>query len=96
MGDTTIKVKVTADDGVVTRTYTLTVTRETPSTDLSALSVGGESVAGFDAETTSYQFGVASAVTQVTVAGVAPRRPPPRWTTAVRTPTAGPTDTRWI
>ena len=43
------------------------------STDasLSALSVGGESVAGFDAETTSYQFGVANTVTQVTVAGVA-------------------------
>ena len=71
VGDNTIKVKVTADDGVVTRTYTLTVTREPPSTDLSALSVDGESVAGFDAETTSYQFGVASTVTQVTVAGVA-------------------------
>ncbi len=71
VGDTTIKAKVTADDGVVTRTYTLTVTRETPNTDLSALSVGGESVAGFDAETTSYQFGVPSTVTQVTVAGVA-------------------------
>ena len=59
VGDKTIKVKVTADDGVVTRTYTMTVTREAPSTDLSALSVGGKSVAGFDAETTSYQFGVA-------------------------------------
>ena len=28
---------------------------QAPSTDLSALSVGGVSVAGFDAETTSYQ-----------------------------------------
>ena len=71
VGDKTIKVKVTADDGVVTRTYTMTVTREPPSTDLSALSVGGKSVAGFDAETTSYQFGVVSTETQVTVAGVA-------------------------
>ena len=71
VGDMTIKVKVTADDGVVTRTYTLVVTREAPSTDLSALSVGGKSVAGFDAETTSYQFGVANLVTRVTVAGVA-------------------------
>ncbi len=71
VGDMTIKVKVTADDGVVTRTYTMTVTREAPSTDLSALSVGGKSVAGFDAETTSYQFGVDNLVTQVTVAGVA-------------------------
>ena len=71
VGDKTIKVKVTADDGVVTRTYTMTVTREPLSTDLSALSVGGKSVAGFDAETTSYQFGVVSTVTQVTVAGVA-------------------------
>ena len=71
VGDMTIKVKVTAEDGVVTRTYTMTVTREEPSTDLSALSVGGKSVAGFDAETTSYQFGVANLVTRVTVAGVA-------------------------
>ena len=71
VGDMTIKVKVTADDGVVTRTYTMTVTREAPSTDLSALSVGGKSVAGFGAETTSYQFGVASTAAQVTVAGVA-------------------------
>ena len=70
VGDKTIKVKVTADDGVVTRTYTLVVTREAPSTDLSALSVGGKSVAGFAAETTSYQFGVDNLVTQVTVAGV--------------------------
>ena len=71
VGDMTIKVKVTADDRVVTRTYTMTVTREAPSTDLSALSVGGKSVAGFDAETTSYQFGVVSTAAQVTVAGVA-------------------------
>ena len=39
--------------------------------NLSALSVGGESVAGFDAETTTYQHGVASTVSRVTVAGVA-------------------------
>ena len=71
VGETTIKVKVTADDGVVTRTYTMTVTREPLSTDLSALSVGGESVAGFDAETTSYEFGVAGTVTQVTITGLA-------------------------
>ncbi|WP_423918595.1 cadherin-like beta sandwich domain-containing protein [Candidatus Poriferisodalis sp.] len=71
VGDNTIKVKVTADDGVVTRTSTMIVTREPLSTDLSALSVDGKSVAGFDADTTSYQFGVANTVTQVTVAGVA-------------------------
>ena len=70
VGDKTITVKVTADDGVVTRTYTLVVTREAPSTDLSALSVGGKSVAGFAAATTSYQFGVVSTAAQVTVAGV--------------------------
>ena len=44
---------------------------ESTDANLSALSVGGESVAGFDAETTSYQFGVANTVSRVTVAGVA-------------------------
>ena len=44
--------------------------RQATSTDatLSALTVDGTSVAGFDSETTSYQYGVASTVTQVTVA----------------------------
>ena len=70
VGENTIKVKVTADDGVVNRTYTMTVTREPRSTHLSALSVDGESVAGFDAETASYEFGVDNTVTQVTISGV--------------------------
>ena len=38
---------------------------------LTALTVDGESVAGFDPGTTSYEFGVASTVTRVTVMGVA-------------------------
>ena len=48
-----------------------TLRTEATDANLSALSVGGESVAGFDAETTSYQFGVANTVSRVTVAGVA-------------------------
>ena len=39
--------------------------------NLSALRVDGASVAGFDHVVTTYQFGVASSVTRVTVAGVA-------------------------
>ena len=63
---------VTATDGAWSGTAT-GMPQMAVSTDanLSALSVGGKSVAGFDAETTSYHFGVASTVTQATVAGVA-------------------------
>ena len=73
-GENTIKVKVTAGDGLTTRTYTLVVTRE-PSTDLSDLRVNGVSVPGFDSDVnyTPYgvQRGVAASVTQATIEGVA-------------------------
>ena len=81
LGENTIKIKVTAEDGLTTRTYTLVVTRDEPNTDLSDLRVNGVSVPGFDSDveyTSSrvdhdpgVQHGVAAAVTQATIEGVA-------------------------
>ena len=68
---------------------------ESTDANLSALSVGGESVAGFDAETTSYQFGVANTVSRVTVAGVAAAADATVAYSGADAD-AGPTDTRWI
>ena len=79
LGENTIKIKVTAEDGATTRTYTLVATRE-PNTDLSDLRVNGVGVPGFasDVEYTSFgmqhdpgvQHGVAAAVTQATIEAV--------------------------
>ena len=74
VGENTIKIKVTAEDGLTTRTYTLVVTRAGPNTDLSDLRVNGVSVPGFDSDvkykSSGVQRGVAASVAQATIEGV--------------------------
>ena len=69
VGSNTIGVRVTAEDGVTTRIYTVIVTREGLfSTDaaLSALSLSGVDFGTFDADTTQYTVRVLG-VTETTV-----------------------------
>ena len=71
-GDTVIKVKVTAEDGVATQTYTVTVNRATADATLSALVVNdGNSdltlTPTFASGTTDYAASVANTVAEVTV-----------------------------
>ena len=74
VGENTIKIKVTAEDGLTTRTYTLVVTRAGPNTDLSDLRVNGVSVPGFESDvkykSSGVQRGVAASVAQATIEGV--------------------------
>ena len=75
VGSNIIKVKVTAEDGTTTETYTVTVTRQAASTDarLSALALADASdnaVAlspAFTSATTSYTATVARSVSQIKV-----------------------------
>ncbi len=71
VGENTVKVRVTAADDATIRTYTVVVNRErSTAADLRELRVDGTSIAGFDAETDTYDFGVVNSTTRVTVLGV--------------------------
>ena len=72
VGDTAITFVVTAEDGS-TNTYTVTVNRRPASSDatLSALTVSPKDINGFLKNRTSYEVGVASTVTEATVAATA-------------------------
>ena len=69
VGENTVTVTVTAQDGTTTKAYTITINRAEAGTnaDLSDLTIGGTSVTGFAAATTSYTMNVAGTVNQVTV-----------------------------
>ena len=75
VGSNVITVRVVAEDGRTTQTYTVTVTRaasttpEPLSTDatLSALALSGVSLGTFASSTTSYTASVANSVTETTV-----------------------------
>ena len=70
VGSNVITIEVTAEDGSTTQTYTVTVTRDEPtSTDasLSALTLSGVAFGTFDSTTTSYSAQVANGVSQTTV-----------------------------
>jgi gliding motility-associated-like protein len=70
VGANPIDVKVTAQDGITIKTYTITVTRAAASTnaDLSALSSTAGAIApAFAAATTAYTASVTNATTSVTV-----------------------------
>ena len=74
VGNNDIKVKVTAENGTTTRTYTVTVTRGPASTDatLSALAVSpGTLSPEFSSEVTSYTASVGYPVSRVTVSATA-------------------------
>ena len=68
VGSNVITVEVTAED-TTTETYTVTVTRASPSTDaaLSALTLSGVTFGIFASGTTSYSAQVANSVTRTTV-----------------------------
>ena len=70
VGDTTITLEVTAQDGVTTRTYTVTITRAAASTDATLLGLvlsRGVLNETFAAGTTNYTADVSHRVTSVTV-----------------------------
>ena len=69
VGSNVITVEVTAEDGVTTRTYTVTVTRKAASTDahLSALTLSGIDFGTFSSDTTSYTAFVANSVSETIV-----------------------------
>ena len=69
-GSNVIAVEVTAEDGDITKTYTVTVTRAEPSPDdatLSALTLSGIDFGTFASGTASYTAEVESGVTETTV-----------------------------
>ena len=75
VGSNVITVEVTAEDGNTARTYTVTVTRASPTTpgqlssdaSLSSLTLSGIDFGTFDSTTTSYAAQVANSVTQTMV-----------------------------
>ena len=69
VGSNVITVVVTAEDGQTTKTYTITVTRATASTDatLSALTLSDINFGTFASGTTSYSATVANSVSRTTV-----------------------------
>ncbi|TXK80597.1 cadherin-like beta sandwich domain-containing protein, partial [Paenibacillus sp. N3.4] len=70
VGDNTITVTVTAQDGTTVKTYTVNVVRaKSSNADLSALTVDGTSVANFAAGTLEYTVNIPNATTSVTVTG---------------------------
>ena len=73
VGETTISVEVTAQDGLTTRTYMVTVTRAgSADAILSALSLSGVTLSpAFASGTTAYTASVANSVTETTVAATA-------------------------
>ena len=73
VGETTISVAVTAEDGETTQTYTVTVTRAASSNaSLSSLSLSGVTLSpAFASGTTAYTASVANSVTETTVAATA-------------------------
>ena len=73
VGETTISVVVTAQDGVTTRTYSVTVTRAgSEDATLSALSFSGVTLSpAFESGTTAYTASVGHGVTATTVTAMA-------------------------
>ena len=73
VGETTISVEVTAQDGLTTRTYMVTVTRAgSADAILSALSLSGVTLTpAFASGTTAYTASVAHGVTETTVTATA-------------------------
>ena len=71
VGRNPITIEVTAEDGNTTRTYTVSVTREEPSSSadasLSALTLSGMDFGTFASSTTSYTAQVSNSVTETTI-----------------------------
>ncbi|UKS25434.1 cadherin-like beta sandwich domain-containing protein [Paenibacillus sp. HWE-109] len=70
VGDNTVTVTVTAEDGTTKKVYTVTIVRAANSdASLSALEVDGTSVANFDPNTLTYTVNVPNATQSVVVTG---------------------------
>nr|WP_240344179.1 cadherin-like beta sandwich domain-containing protein [Paenibacillus sp. SYP-B3998] len=70
VGDNTVTVKVTAQDGTTEVVYTVTVVRvKSSDASLSDLKVDGTSITGFVPNTLAYKVPVSNATTAVTVTG---------------------------
>jgi gliding motility-associated-like protein len=68
IGSNTITILVTAQDGVTTQTYTITITRPSTNDNLSALKISaGTLTPAFATGTSSYTASVGNAVTSLTV-----------------------------
>ena len=70
VGRNLIRVRVTAQDGNATRTYTVSVTRAVPLSDnatLRSLTLSGIDIGTFDSSTRTYRAQVANSVTRTTV-----------------------------
>ena len=71
VGENTVTVTVTAEDGTTTKAYIITITRASAAAALSALTIDGTSVPGFADATTSYTVDVENATAQVIVEATA-------------------------
>ena len=81
VGSTRIVVAATAEDGVTETSRTITVTREAPDLDLSALSIAGHDlIPVFDAATVAYTLEVPYLASSVDVTAAASE---PDWTVAI-------------
>ncbi len=76
-GDSSVAtVTITAEDGKTTKTYNITINKQssTPTLDgdntLKDLTVGGTTISGFDKDKTSYSIDVGDDVTSISVAGI--------------------------
>ena len=68
VGNNVTKIKVTAEDGVTTKTYTLTILRQSTDADLSLVQIDGSApTPRFHEDTTTYTKAVPLATTQVTI-----------------------------
>ncbi|MEM7292842.1 MAG: cadherin-like beta sandwich domain-containing protein, partial [Pseudomonadota bacterium] len=68
VGDTTISIEVTAEDGFTTKTYTVNVRRQSPDATLSNLVLSSGTLdPAFDSGTDEYDADVADAVTSITI-----------------------------
>ncbi len=68
VGNNVTKIKVTAEDGVTTKTYELTIIRQSTNADLSLVEIDGSALTPrFDEDTLTYTKAVPLATTQVTI-----------------------------
>jgi hypothetical protein len=67
LGNNVFHIVVTAEDGVTTRTYTLTIRRGASNSNLSDITINSVTITGFNPLVTSYALTVSSATTSVSI-----------------------------
>jgi hypothetical protein len=71
LGDNVFHIIVTAEDGVTTKTYTLTIRRGDSNSKLSGITIDSVTVAGFNPLVTGYSISVSSVTSSVTIGATA-------------------------